>query len=148
MVLVRRNRSLNPWRELDRVQRAMNRVFDEGFVRPVERRLGQCDCLPVDVHTTPESFVIQADVPGVKPEDVNVTIEGDTLTIKATLPEPLEDVEYSLRERSSGDFERTLHFNIPVQADAAEATFENGVLTLVVPKADVVKPKRIAIKAK
>ena len=148
MVLVRRNRHPSPWRELDRVQHAMNRFFDEGFVRPVERRLPQCDCLPVDVQTTPESFVIKADVPGDKPEDVNVTIEGDTLTIKATLPEPLEDVEYSLRERSGGDFERTLHFNVPVQADAAEATFENGVLSLVVPKADVVKPTRIAITAK
>jgi HSP20 family protein len=126
----------------------MNRLFDEGFVRPVERRWSHCDYLPVDVHSTPESFVIQADVPGVKPEDVDVTIEGDTLTIKAEAPKFEEDVEYVLHERPSEDLERTLHFNVPVQAEAAEATFENGVLTLVVPKADIVKPKKIEIRTK
>ena len=144
MVLIRRNST--PFRDLDRFQHAVDRLFDEGFVRPVQRRWSECDCLPVDVYSTPESFVIQSNVPGVKPEDVSITIEGDTLTIKVTLPGPSEGVEYSLRERPFGDYERTLHFNIPVKPEAAEASFENGVLVLTVPKADEVKPKRIEIK--
>jgi HSP20 family protein len=133
--------------EFGRVQRVMDRFFDEGVVRPVERRWSWFDRLPVDVYATPESFVIQANVPGVKPQDVSITIEGDTLTIKATLPGSVEGVEYSLRERSSGEYERRLNFNVPIQPDAAEATFENGVLTLTVPKSDDVRPKKIEIKA-
>jgi HSP20 family protein len=99
------------------------------------------------VYSTSEEFVVQANVPGAKPEDVSVTIEGDTLTIKAQLPDTLEGVEYSLRERDSGEYARTLSFSVPIQAEAAEANFENGVLTLIVPKAEEVKPKTIKIKA-
>ena len=149
MVLIQR-RPLHHFRERGRFHRvpyrARDRFFDEGFVRPVERRWAEHSYLPVDVYATPEAFIIQSDVPGVQPEDVDITIEGDTLTIKAALPEPPEDVEYSLRERVSGEHERTLHFNVPVQPDAVDATFENGVLTLTVPKAKEALPKKIEIK--
>ena len=126
--------------------RTRDRFFDERTVRPDERRWAEHATLPLDVYATSEAFVIQSDVPGVRPEDVDITIEGDTLAIKAALPEPVEDVEYSLRERVSGEYRRTLHFNVPVQPDAVDATFENGVLTLTVPKAEEVKPKKIEIK--
>ena len=146
MVVVRR-RPFFPLQEFDRVQRTMNRLFDEGLVRPIERRWSECGCLPIDVYTTPEAFVIQSNVPGVKPEDVHVTIEGDVLTIKATLAAEVEGAEYSVRERASGEHERTLSFNVPIQPEAVEAAFENGVLTLTVPKAEEVKPKKIEIKS-
>ena len=145
MVVICRNR-LNPFRELENVRRTMDRFFDEGFVRPIERRWSGRGCLPLDVYSTPEAFVVEANVPGVKPEDVNITIEGDTLTIKANLSEPQEGVEYSLRERDSGEYARTLSFNVPIQSEAAEATFEDGVLTLAIPKAEEAKPRTIKIK--
>jgi len=124
----------------------MDRCFDRGFVRSIERRWSERGCLPVDVYSTPGAFVVRANVPGVDPEGVNVTIEGRTLTIKVNLPDLEQDVDYSLRERELGEYERTLSFNVPIQPEAVEATFENGVLTLTVPKAEEVKAKKIEIK--
>ena len=112
---------------------------------PVEQR-SDCGYLPVDAYTTPDSFVIQSNLPGVKPEDVVITVEDDTLTIKAELPRLAEDVEYAIQERSVGEYERTLRFNVPVDAEGSEATFENGVLTLTIPKAEEAKPRRIEVK--
>ena len=149
MVLIQR-RPLHHFRGRGRFHRvpsrARDRSFDERFVRPAERRWAEHTYMPLDVYATPEAFVIQSDVPGVRAEDVDITIEGDTLTIKAALPEPEEDVEYSVRERVSGAYERTLHLNFAVQPDAVDATFENGVLTLTVPKATEAKPKKIEIR--
>ena len=82
-------------------------------------------------------------MPGVKPEKVEITLEGDTLTIKGERPAPMENVDYVLQERAFGKFQRTLNINIPVDANKAEAKFENGLLTLTVPKAEAVKPKTI-----
>ena len=144
MVLVQR-RHLYPHFRWNRANRAMNRLLRESLALPVERRLAHSR-LPVDIYSTQEAFVVQSNVPGAKPEDVEITIEDDTLTIKATLPGPAEDVEYAFRERSSGEYERTFKLNVPVNAEAAEATFENGVLTLTVPKAEEAKPKKIEVK--
>ena len=87
-------------------------------------------------------------MPGLKPEDVEITIEGDTLTIKGEFKGPLNNVNYLIQERAYGTFTRTLRLNLPVQADKAEATFENGVLTLVIPKQEEIKPRTIQITSK
>ena len=145
MVVIRRNR-FDPVRGLEDVQRAMSRLIDEGFVRSQECGEPDCGCLPLDVYMTADSFVVQANAPGAKPEDVHVTIEGDILTIKVQLPNPEAGVEYAMRERDSGEFARTLSFGVPIQPEAAEATFENGVLVLTIPKAEEIKPKTIKIK--
>jgi HSP20 family protein len=102
----------------------------------------------VDVYSTPEELVIIAAVPGVDPEDVDISIEGDNLHIKVEYNAPLENVDYVFQERPYGTFERTLTFNVPIQADKAEAVFEKGMLTLTVPKAEEIKPKIIKVKAK
>jgi HSP20 family protein len=79
---------------------------------------------------------------------VEITIEGDTLTIKGERPAPLENVNYVLQERAYGKFERTLNINVAVDADKAEAKFENGLLTLTIPKAAAVRPKTIQVVSK
>ncbi len=104
--------------------------------------------LPLDAYSTDNELVIVADVPGANPEDVEITIEGDTLTIKGEIKPPLENVDYLFRERVYGPFNRSLVLNIPVQADKAEASFDNGVLTLTIPKAETAKPKTIKVKSK
>ncbi len=86
-----------------------------------------------------------AAVPGVDPENVEITFEGDVLTIRGEFPGALENVDYIMRERRQGRFSRTLSFNVPVNADAIEATFEHGVLTIVAPKAETIKPKTIKV---
>ena len=104
--------------------------------------------LPLDVYSTANELIIKASVPGVEPADVEITIEGDRLTIKGETNAPLENVEYHVQERRSGPFGRTLTLNVPVEADSAEATFRNGELTLVIPKAAEVRPRVIKVKSK
>jgi HSP20 family protein len=89
-----------------------------------------------------------ASVPGMKPEDVEITIEGDTLTIRGEIPPAIENVDYAFAERFHGPFSRTLKLNVPIDIERIEATFENGLLVLQLPKAEEVKPKVIKVEAK
>jgi len=135
-----------PFDELISLRDAMDRLFEDSFVRP--GRTGErASALPVDAYATDTELVIQANIPGVDPNDVSITIEGDTLTIKGERKPPLENVNYWLQERRFGPFYRQLQINIPVQADKAEATFEKGVLTLTIPKAEELRPRQIKVKA-
>jgi len=131
---------------------AMDRLFQESFIRPTQswdRDLRERPFqLPLDVYTTPEEIVVVAALPGLTPDEVSIAIEGDTLTIKGELRPPLENVEYLFQERPYGAFSRTLTLNVPVETDKAEAVFENGVLTLTLPKAEETKPKVIKVKSK
>ncbi|HNT75805.1 MAG TPA: Hsp20/alpha crystallin family protein [Anaerolineae bacterium] len=104
--------------------------------------------LPLDAYVTDNEVVIVAAIPGVKPEDVEITFEDDTLTIKGEICGPLENVEYVFQERPCGKFGRSIIVNIPVKTEEAEAKFENGLLTLTLPKAEEAKPKVIKINAK
>ena len=79
---------------------------------------------------------------------VEITFEGEELTIRGSFQPQPENVEYLKRELYHGGFERRLTFNVPVNADAIEATYEMGVLTLRVPKAEAIKPKQIKVQAK
>jgi HSP20 family protein len=128
----------------------MDRLFEEGWGRRgLVRRGGErVHLLPVDVYTTASELVIQASVPGLNPEDVEITIEGEAVTIRGERKPPLENVEYYIQERRYGPFARVIALNVPVQADAAEAVFEKGVLTLTIPKAEAVRPKFITVKSK
>jgi len=142
-------RRWEPASDLITIQEALDRYFDEGWApRRVGWRAGRrVDALPLDVYSTDNELVIKASVSGVEPEDVEITIEGDRLTIKGEICAPLENVDYHIQERRYGPFGRTLTLNIPVDADSAEATFQNGELTLIIPKAEEVRPKVIKVKA-
>lgn len=140
-----------PFREFMTLREAMDRLFEESLVN--WRRLGvgageRITRLPIDAYATDNEIVIIAPVPGVNPEEVEITLEGDTLTIKGEIKPPLENVGYIFQERTYGPFSRTLTLNVPVDAEKAEATFENGLLTLTIPKAESVKPKAIKVKSK
>lgn len=141
---------MDPRTEWETMWDLMDRLADEGWGR---RGLGvrageRVHLLPVDVYATQNELVIQASVPGLNPEDVEITIEGETVTIKGERKAPLENVDYYIQERRFGPFGRTITLNIPVQADAAEASFEKGVLTLTIPKAEEIRPKVITVKGK
>jgi HSP20 family protein len=144
--------SLNPWREMTTLREAMDELLEESFVRPGQRRIRQWQerrlRLPLDVFTTPEEIVIVASLPGLTPDEVNIVINGDRLTIRGELRPPLENVDYLFQERAYGPFSRTLTLNVPVNTEQAEAAFENGVLTLTLPKAEESKRKTIEVKRK
>ena len=139
----------DPFREAVTLREAMDRLYEDSFV-PVQRRTPEERAfrLPLDAYVTPEEIVVVANMPGVKPEAVEITIEGDTLTIKGERPAPLENVGYVLQERTYGKFQRTLNINVPVDADKAEAKYENGLLTLTVPKTEAVRPRTIQVVSK
>jgi HSP20 family protein len=129
------------------MQQAMDRLYDETYGRKQDWRQQRVELLPVDAYSTPEEIVILASVPGLNPEDVDITIEGETLTIRGETKPAATDADYVIQERRYGPFSRTLTLNVPVQAEKADAVFENGVLKLTVPKAEEVKPRQIKVKS-
>lgn len=104
--------------------------------------------LPIDAYATDDAFVLSAYVPGVNPENVEIVFEGEELTIRGKFNPQPEGVDFLKRELFHGAFERRVTFNVPVNADAIEATYSNGVLTLRVPKAEEIKPKQIKVQVK
>ena len=148
--------NLTPWepfREMMTLREAMNRLFEESFLRPGAPGLQEQGGFntPVDVYETADKVMLKAAVPGVNPEDIDVTITGDVLTIKGECkpePESQEKRNYIRQECRYGSFTRTLTLPTAVDANQITATFENGVLTLEMPKKESVKPKTVKITAK
>lgn len=102
------------------------------------------------MYQTANDVVVKMALPGVKPEEVDISITGDTLTIKGEHKEEPEvsQEDYFYKERRFGAFSRSVTIPVSVQSDKAEATFEDGILTLVLPKAEEIKPKQIKVKPK
>ena len=134
----------NPVRDLINLREAMDQFVNEGLSRTRDyRAVWQ---LPIDAYATEDAIVLMADVPGLTPDALEVTLEGDTLTIRGEFKNRIEGQNYLLQERVSGRFERSLTVSTPIDSARIEATFTNGVLTLKLPKAEAVKPKQITIK--
>lgn len=146
MTLTRRP---SPFGELLTLRQAMDRLFDDTMFRPLTRFAGtEYSRVPLDVRTTPDALLVEASLPGVKPEDVDITVENGTLTIKAEESSERSNDEggWLVREISRGSVMRTVTLPSGLEADKAEATFEHGVLKLRIPKAEQVKPRQIRIQ--
>lgn len=142
-----------PFREMTSLREAMSRLFEESFLRPGAFGSSQEGGLstPVDIYETDDSVVFKAAVPGVKPEDLDVSVTGDVLTIKGEYKEEQETQQkrnYIRQEHRYGSFSRTLTLPTTVDVNKAKATFDNGILTLEMPKMEAVKPKSVRITAK
>jgi HSP20 family protein len=139
-----------PFREVARLRNEMDRLWDEYF-GPGRRALQPMEetWLPaVDVSETGDKVTVKAEIPGMEAKDIEISMVGDTLTIKGEKKAEREEKEenYHLVERSYGAFSRVMKLPATVQADKVEATYKNGVLTVVLPKKEEVKPKPIEIK--
>jgi HSP20 family protein len=135
------------------LREAMDRLFEESFVRPsrtwpLPTATGLT--VAVDMHEADDDVVIKADLPGLKPEDVDISITENTLTVKGEFrsEEEGERGDVHFRERRYGSFQRAVALPAFIDADAAEAEFEDGVLTITLPKTEESKPKQIEVKAK
>lgn len=142
----------DPFREAMSLRNAIDRLFEESFVSPRfgwMAPLGAAD-VAIDMYETKDQVVVKAALPGIKPEQTEVTITGNTLTIRGEAKEEKEIKEenYICRERRMGAFSRSIALPDGLKTDKAEATFENGVLTLTIPKAEEKKAKTIKIKTK
>ena len=104
--------------------------------------------LAVDVLEKEDDFIVKASVPGIKPEDLDISYSDETLTIKGEIKSDNEvkQDQYHLRERRYGSFTRSIRLPTKIKGDAIEASYENGVVSLRLPKAEQDKPKRIAVK--
>jgi HSP20 family protein len=139
-----------PFRDLISLREAMDRLVEDSYVRPSPGWpvVAGPGTLAVDVYETDDDVVVKTAIPGVKPEDIDISLTGDTLTIKGEtkFEEEAKEENYIRREMRYGSFGRTVTVPVPVVADKANAEFEDGVLTLTLPKAEEVKPKTIKIK--
>jgi HSP20 family protein len=139
-------------REMVTLRDAMDRLFDEAFTRPGGLTNGwHTSGVPaVDMYQTDNDVVIKAAVPGMKADDVEISLAGDVLTMKGETSTKSEAKEraYHIREQRWGAFERSFALPTMVLSDKAKAEFEDGVLTITLPKAEEVKPKTITVKTK
>jgi HSP20 family protein len=147
MTIIRR---ANPFDELFTLRRAMDRLFDDDVFHPRTWHTVALGAEPaLDVTTNADELVVKASLPGWKPEDVEITLSGSTLTISADMNEETrrEDESWILNEIRRSSFSRTLELPEGLVGDRASATHERGILTLRIPKAEEVKPKQIRITA-
>lgn len=137
----RRMEDWNPWRELEHMQRDMNRLlgtfgYSESGVYPL-----------MNARKTEEDVVLTAELPGIQAGDIEISVTGDTLTLKGSRPEEeeRENLTYHRRERLAGHFARTIQLPFHVDADKVEARFSKGVLKIRLPRTEADKPRRINI---
>jgi HSP20 family protein len=127
---------------------AMDRLFNESVV-PSQGTDNGSLALPVNIREEKDRYVITAALPGVRPEDVQIEATSNTITISGETSDEREvdEGEYVRRERRFGRFLRMLELPLEVNADGAEASFENGILTLRVPKSEATKPKQVRVNS-
>ncbi len=133
--------TMDPLREMARLQQEMNRLFNTSSGR-------QSANYPlVNIWQNEEGVVITSELPGYHPEDIHLSVLGDVLTISGVrkLRELKEGERYHRQERVHGDFERKIRLPFPVDSNKVEARFHNGVLTVQMPRAEEDKPKKIKI---
>jgi HSP20 family protein len=144
-----------PYREMRRVHDMLDRAMEEGLIGNLASDgLSLYEGLaPVDVYQTDDAIVVKAALPGVRPDDIDISVTGDTLTIRGEVKEEAtngnDDArQYHVRERRYSRFARSLTLPSMVNANKAEAEIEDGIVTLTIPKAEEAKPRQITVKTK
>lgn len=137
-------------REMMTLREAMDRLFDDAFTRPLSMGAVSSVLPAIDLYQTADEVIVKAALPGLKPDEVQISITGDVLTLRGEFKqaEQKQEATWHIREQRFGVFERSVMLPSQVQTDKAKADFENGILTVTLPKAESVKPKTISIKAK
>ncbi|MBA7696158.1 Spore protein SP21 [subsurface metagenome] len=141
-----------PFSELMSLRQAMDKLFEDSFVTPSRllSTFGPGIATPIDMYHTANDVVVKATLPGVKPEEVDITITGDNLTIKGETKaeEEVKREDYLYQEHRYSASSRSVTLPSGLNTDKAAASFDNGILTLTIPKSERVKPKSIKVKAK
>lgn len=144
--MYRRYRTPSIWRDMDRLQQDMNRLFSE----KTTNRMRNAPSFPaINIWTAEDRAKITAEIPGVDRDDLDINLTGDTLTLsgvrkQAELP---ENAHYHRQERRYGEFNRNIQLPYTVDVNKVMATFKNGVLTVELPRVEAEKPKKISVKA-
>jgi HSP20 family protein len=139
----------DPFRDLMSIQSELNQLFGRTFGGEGERVRGADWVPPLDVHETSDRFVITVELPGLGPEDVDISVEENVLTLtgERRFYSDRSDDEFHRIERRYGTFVRSLTLPATADASAIETSFDAGVLTVTVPKREEAKPRKIQVKA-
>ncbi|GAP07577.1 MAG TPA: Hsp20/alpha crystallin family protein [Anaerolinea thermolimosa] len=134
------------WEEMDRMQRELDRLMN-AFMP--ERGRVTSTFPAINAWTNDEEEIVTAELPGVDPKDIDLSIVNDVLTISGERKpvDPAEDIRYHRRERVCGKFNRSIQLAFPVDSDKVTASYENGILKVVLPRAEADKPRKISVKA-
>jgi HSP20 family protein len=139
-----------PFRELERMRREMDRLWDSFFEGKPSRKVEEVgEWLPtLDVSETKNDLVVRAEIPGIDPKDIDISLTNDILTIKGERKQEKEEKEenYHLIERNYGSFTRTIRLPREVQSERISASYKNGILKVTLPKSEEAKKKEIKIK--
>ena len=144
--MYRRYRVPSAWREMDRLQNEMNRLFDSYTPARLRRAPGYP---ALNIWTNEDGLVLTAEVPGVNPEDIDISVVGETFTLSGVRnPDDLnEGSRYHRQERGYGKFTRSVQLPFPVDVNEVGATFKNGVLLVSMSRAEEDKPRKITVKS-
>jgi HSP20 family protein len=142
-------RRWDPFNEMLSLRDAMSQLFEDSYVNPTRAGASSAFSIPLDVSETQDTFVVDAVAPGLKPEDLDITIQDNVLTIRGETRKEQQTGEkqanFHLLERRYGRFSRSISLPTPVQVDNVRATLEHGILHLEIPKAEEVKPRKITV---
>lgn len=138
----------DPFREMVSMRRAVDRLIENSVGNEEWNQVAEWN-LALDVVEDEDAYTVKASIPGIKPDDVEITYNKGTLTIKGEVKDETETTkgEYHLRERRFGVFSRSIMLPTTVKSDDIHASVENGVLSLRLPKMEEIKPKRIQINS-
>lgn len=145
MFELRFERPKNTWdifQEMEKIQNDFDRIFSSR-----NRRVTQ-DSLCVNIWTSDEDVVMRAELPGINPEKLNISVTGDTVTLRGAYPveERKEDETYHRKERNGGSFNRVFQLPFRVEAEKVLATYQKGILSVTLPRAEADKPRKIELK--
>ena len=138
-----------PFRDMIVLEGRLNRLFQQGLGPLRDQESLRAWAPPVDIYETEKEIVLKADLPDVKPEDVDIRMENNTLTLRGERrsEKDVKDENYHRVERQYGSFSRTFSLPTTVDADKIDARYESGVLRVVLPKREEARPKQIKVQA-
>jgi HSP20 family protein len=138
----------DPFRERGGLRHLVDKLVDESLIRPSQWLESLAGDFPLDIYESNGDIVVRAALPGIKPDDVEISVSGDTLTIRGEHKEEeqVREDSYFRRELRYGGLSRSVPLPMEVQSDKAEATYEDGMLTVSLPKGDKQKPRQIKMK--
>ena len=140
----------NPFRDMIAMQNVMDRFFDEGWRPLFDEGTSGARALALDVHENQNSYTVTTELPGVKADDIKIHVDGDFLVIEGETQDqntPDENNRPLVKERRYGRYSRRIRLPQPVDFDKAEANYQDGILTLTLPKAEEAQPKTIQVKS-
>jgi Molecular chaperone (small heat shock protein) len=141
----------NPSQEITTLRRAMDELFERSMVHPWWAEASQAQLAPIDVQETDQGYTVRAAVPGFQPEDLDVVIQQNMLTIRGRSRQESttgQEANWVRREIRSESFERSLNFERSIDADKVTTSYDQGILTLTIPAKEAAGARHIAISGK